>query len=1190
MVSDKKVIEKYNKFKKEYDSKKINELLDVIRRFDGDSELYDFFSRYTSMQKFIEMAYKDNDFEKVNKYIDGFNNNLAKVYEGKSKEAISGFNDVLDDIIGDIEEDTIAKLDEVKRDSDAPEEVKEQIRKIDEYIENRDKTMEGSEVSLLVACQRELDSILAQYSSRPELTEDMKSRIEEAVDIKMREIQEEKGKAQKNVTSYNIAELKEYNEISDKIDSVVTKNQIESDAHEATKRSVEQDLAAVKGYLDIPELSVNYEECKNDYDVVAQASEKIAESANFDREAQQSILDGMLEVIENANIVANTEYDRYLSFGSDISELERTRATLLNEMNELNLALDMLRSNSGLVEEVPDAIKQQIDEIEEKYNQRVNQYYSINSRINVLNDKKEKVKEDVSEKLNKEYESNETRISDKPKIKIGFFDKVKDVFTKGAASMKKKQTALMDTYVKPKLEVTKAGLKESEERCQNQGVISRAKNTSMRAKAAIMAGIALISSGARQIEEVPLTAEDFSQSIIGTHYELVDNDEKSALETSTSVAVEDFYKSYGSKINKLVEEKGYNETEKEVIVSNLVSTWQNYEENSKILDFSLNGNGNTRDDELNQIIDNLNQKVINFDCEKNAKVNGVIIGGYTRYHKNGTDDVIINTNYITSFKHEMQHVNMGYVGCQMNFINPAKMDIFFAEGAANYSKVLVQDNFIQSGGFTSYLNLMPTYTMLNTIVGEDTIKNWSENDWEDPNFDLCGAIISKIQENCNVDQKTAEKYLQTLENSLEFDKTWDLPLAEGENLTEYQKSGLKAYEKTKNQTPEKRFQALQNQTLDLLGRQLDMAKSQEEIDVITKKMNALTLFSIDYTSKFTGKKGDKLEINFNHYEDAINNKKANELISDVFSKTETNLSKGEFTEAVQSKNNDVISYIDSLETERAEEIKQAEEQKRAEEEAKKQAEEQKRAEEEAKKQAEEQKRAEEEAQKQAEEQKRAEEEAQKQAEEQKRAEEEAQKQAEEQKRAEEEAQKQAEEQKHVEEEAQKQAEEQKRDEEEAKKDRVESAREEQAKFDGVISSNKIAQIVMEAQRKAERDGRLGEKMKAEKQVSNDENRESKEESKEENDITESDIIRSEASKNLIDKVQNMKSRDSLGRIKAEIVMKLNDGEISHGEAQHIAKKLNEQLMTIDDKKQDIDISENKKYSQEPPKKDDEICM
>ena len=90
-------------------------MLDVIRRFDGNSELYDFFSRYTSMQKFIEMAYKENDFEKVDKYIDGFNNNLAKVYEGKSKEAISGFNDVLDDIIGEIEEDTKAKLDEIKK-------------------------------------------------------------------------------------------------------------------------------------------------------------------------------------------------------------------------------------------------------------------------------------------------------------------------------------------------------------------------------------------------------------------------------------------------------------------------------------------------------------------------------------------------------------------------------------------------------------------------------------------------------------------------------------------------------------------------------------------------------------------------------------------------------------------------------------------------------------------------------------------------------------------------------------------------------------------------------------------------------------------------------------------------------------------------------------------------------------------
>ena len=1128
MVSNKKIIEKYNKFKKEYDSKKINELLDVIRRFDGNSELYDFFSRYTSMQKFIEMAYKENDFEKVDKYIDGFNNNLAKVYEGKSKEAISGFNDVLDDIIGDIEEDTKAKLDEIKKDNDAPDEVKEQIKKIDEYIENRDKTMEGSEVSLLVACQRELDGIMAKYS-RPELTDDIRARIEEAVDIKMREIQEEKDKAQKNVTSYDIAELKEYNEISEKIDSVVTKNQIESDVHEATKKSVEQDLSAVKGYLDIPEVSVNYEECKNDYDVVAQASEKIAESANFDREAQQSILDGMLEVIENANIVANTEYDRYLSFGSDVSELERTRATLLNEMNELNLALDMLKSNSGLVEEVPDAIKQKIDEIEEKYNQRVNQYYSINSRINVLNDKKEKVKEDVSEKLNKEYESNETRISDRPKIKIGFFDKVKDVFTKGAASMKKKQVALMDTYVKPKLEVTKAGLKESEERCENPNVISRAKNNSMRVKAAIMAGISLISSGARQIEEAPFTAEDFSQSIISTDYELVDNpmfgykihiakdnEGKNALETSTSVAVEDFYKSHGAKINKLVEEKGYDETEKEVIVSNLISTWQNYHENSKILDFSLNGTDNTRDDVINQIIDNLDQKVVNFDCEKDAKVNGVIIGGYTRYHKDGKDDVIINTNYTKSFSHEMQHVNMGYVGCQMNFINPTKMDIFFSEGAANYSKVLVQENFIQSGGFTSYFNLMPTYTMLNTIVGENTIKNWSENDWQDPNFDLCDAIISKIQENCKVDQKTAEKYLQTLENSLEFDKSWNLPLAEEKNLTDYQKSGLKAYEKTKNQTPEEKFESLQNQTLDLLGRQLDMAKSQEEIDVITKKMNALTLFSIDYTTKYTGKTGNTLEKNSNHYEDAVKNEKANELISDIYSRTETNLSKEEFTEAVQSKNNDVISYIDSLEVEKKEAIKQAEEQKRAEEEAQKQAEEQKRAEEE----------------------------------------------------------------------AQKQAEEQKRAEEQAKKDRIESARKEQAKYDAAISLSQNAQIVMEAQKKAERDGRLGENMKVEKQVSNNENRDSKEE----NDITESDIIRSEASKNLIDKVQNMKSRDSLGKIKAEIVMKFSNGEISHSEAAHIAKKLNEQLVLINDKKRDIDISENKKYSQEPPKKDDEICM
>ena len=1137
MVSNKKIIEKYNKFKKEYDSKKINELLDVIRRFDGNSELYDFFSRYTSMQKFIEMAYKENDFEKVDKYIDGFNNNLAKVYEGKSKEAISGFNDVLDDIIGDIEEDTKTKLDEIKKDNDAPDEVKEQIKKIDEYIENRDKTMEGSEVSLLVACQRELDGIMAKYS-RPELTEDIRARIEEAVDIKMREIQEEKDKAQKDVTSYDIAELKEYNDISEKIDSVITKNQIESDVHEATKKSVEQDLSAVKGYLDIPEVSVNYEECKNDYDVVAQASEKIAESANFDREAQQSILDGMLEVIENANIVANTEYDRYLSFGSDVSELERTRATLLNEMNELNLALDMLKSNSGLVEEVPDAIKQKIDEIEEKYNQRVNQYYSINSRINVLNDKKEKVKEDVSEKLNKEYESNETRISDRPKIKIGFFDKVKDVFTKGAASMKKKQVALMDTYVKPKLEVTKAGLKESEERCENPNVISRAKNNSMRVKAAIMAGISLISSGARQIEEAPFTAEDFSQSIISTDYELVDNEGKNALETSTSVAVEDFYKSHGAKINKLVEEKGYDETEKEVIVSNLISTWQNYHENSKILDFSLNGTDNTRDDVINQIIDNLDQKVVNFDCEKDAKVNGVIIGGYTRYHKDGKDDVIINTNYTKSFSHEMQHVNMGYVGCQMNFINPTKMDIFFSEGAANYSKVLVQENFIQSGGFTSYFNLMPTYTMLNTIVGENTIKNWSENDWQDPNFDLCDAIISKIQENCKVDQKTAEKYLQTLENSLEFDKSWNLPLAEEKNLTDYQKSGLKAYEKTKNQTPEEKFESLQNQTLDLLGRQLDMAKSQEEIDVITKKMNALTLFSIDYTTKYTGETGNTLEKNSNHYEDAVKNEKANELISDIYSRTETNLSKEEFTEAVQSKNNDVISYIDSLENERAEEIKQAEEQKRAEEEAKKQAEEQKRAEEEAKKQAEEQKRAEEEAKKQAEEQKRAE--------------------------------------------------------EQAKKDRIENARKEQAKYDAAISSSKNAQIVITAKMQAEKEGKLGENMKVEKQVSNNENRdikeESKKDSKEENDITESDIIRSEASKNLIDKVQNMKSRDSLGKIKAEIVMKFSNGEISHSEAAHIAKKLNEQLLLINDKKRDIDISENKKYSQEPPKKDNEICM
>ena len=1138
MVSNKKIIEKYNKFKKEYDSKKINELLDVIRRFDGNSELYDFFSRYTSMQKFIEMAYKENDFEKVDKYIDGFNNNLAKVYEGKSKEAISGFNDVLDDIIGDIEEDTKAKLDEIKKDNDAPDEVKEQIKKIDEYIENRDKTMEGSEVSLLVACQRELDGIMAKYS-RPELTEDIRARIEEAIDIKMREIQEKKDKAQKNVTSYDIAELKEYNEISEKIDSVITKNQIESDVHEATKKSVEQDLSAVKGYLDIPEVSVNYEECKNDYDVVAQASEKIAESANFDREAQQSILDGMLEVIENANIVANTEYDRYLSFGSDISELERTRATLLNEMNELNLNLDMLRSDSGLVEEVPDAIKQQIDEIEEKYSQRVNQYYSINSRINVLNDKKEKVKEDVSEKLNKEYESNETRISDKPKIKIGFFDKVKDVFTKGAASMKKKQVALMDTYVKPKLEVTKAGLKESEERCENQGIISRAKNTSMRAKAAIMAGIALISSGAKQIEEVPLTAEDFSQSIISTHYELVDNEEKSALETSTSIAVEDFYKSYGDKIDKLVEEKGYDETEKEVIVSNLISTWQNYDENSKLFDFSLNGTSKTRDDELNQIIDNLDQKVVDFECEKDLKHKGVLLGGLTTY-KSDKMTVQVNTDYEDAFKHEMQHVNMGCDGCQLNFINPRKMNAFFCEGAAEYSKALMIGDFLQIGGFYSYVNIMPAYTMLNTIVGEDNIKNWSENNWSDPNFDLCGAIISKIQENCNVDQKTAETYLQTLENSLQFKKSlefgqdWDSLLANGENLTEYQKSGLKLYEETKDQTTEEKFESLQNQTLDLLGKQLDMAKSQEEIDMITKKMNALTLFSIDYTTKYTGETGNTLEKNSNHYEDAVKNKKANELISDIYSRTETNLSKEEFTEAVQSKNSDVISYIGSLEVEKTEAIKQAEEQKRAEEEA--------------------------------------------------------QKQAEEQKRAEEEAQKQAEEQKRAEEEAQKQAEEQKRAEEEAKKDRIESARKEQAKFDGAISSNKNAQIVMESQRKAQRDGRLGEKMKAEKQVSNDENRDSKEENKEEKDITESDIIRSESSKNLIDKIQDMKSRDSLGRIKAEIVMKLENGEISPSEAAHIAKKLNEQLVIIDDKKRDIDISENKKYSQEPPKKDDEICM
>ena len=1134
MVSNKKIIEKYNKFKKEYDSKKINELLDVIRRFDGNSELYDFFSRYTSMQKFIEMAYKENDFEKVDKYIDGFNNNLAKVYEGKSKEAISGFNDVLDDIIGEIEEDTKAKLDEIKKDNDAPDEVKEQIKKIDEYIENRDKTMEGSEVSLLVACQRELDGIMAKYS-RPELTDDIRARIEEAVDIKMREIQEEKDKAQKNVTSYDIAELKEYNEISEKIDSVVTKNQIESDVHEATKKSVEQDLSAVKGYLDIPEVSVNYEECKNDYDVVAQASEKIAESANFDREAQQSILDGMLEVIENANIVANTEYDRYLSFGSDVSELERTRATLLNEMNELNLALDMLRSNSGLVEEVPDAIKQKIDEIEEKYNQRVNQYYSINSRINVLNDKKEKVKEDVSDKLNKEYESNETRISDRPKIKIGFFDKVKDVFTKGAASMKKKQVALMDTYVKPKLEVTKAGLKESEERCENPNVISRAKNNSMRGKAAIMAGISLISSGARQIEEAPLTAEDFSQSIISTDYKLVDNEGKNALETSTSVAVEDFYKSHGAKINKLVEEKGYDETEKEVIVSNLISTWQNYGENAELFDFSLNGTSNTRDDELNQIIDNLDQIVADFDCEKDLKHKGVLLGGLTTY----TGDkmkVQVNTDYADAFKHEMQHVNMGSQRCQMNFINPRKMYTFFAEGAANYSNALMIEDFLQIGGFYTYVNIMPTYTMLNTIVGEDNIKSWSENNWSDPNFDLCGAITSKIQENCNVDQKTAETYLQTLENSLQFKKSlqfgqdWDSLLANGENLTEYQKSGLKLYEETKNQTTEEKFESLQNQTLDLLGRQLDMAKSQEEIDVITKKMNALTLFSIDYTTKYTGKTGNTLEKNSNHYEDAVKNEKANGLISDIYSRTETNLSKEEFTEAVQSKNNDVISYIDSLEVEKTEAIRQAEEQKRAEEEA--------------------------------------------------------QKQAEEQKRAEEEAQKQAEEQKRAEEEAQKQAEEQKRAEEQAKKDRIESAREEQAKYDAAISSSKNAQIVITAKMQAEKEGKLGENMKVKKQVSNNENRDSKEE----NDITESDIIRSEASKSLIDKVQNMKSRDSLGKIKAEIVMKFSNGEISHSEAAHIAKKLNEQLVLINDKKRDIDISENKKYSQEPPKKDDEICM
>ena len=100
----------------------------------------------------------------------------------------------------------------------------------------------------------------------------------------------------------------------------------------------------------------------------------------------------------------------------------------------------------------------------------------------------------------------------------------------------------MDTYVKPKLEVTKAGLKESEERCENPNVISRAKNNSMRVKAAIMAGISLISSGARQIEEAPFTAEDFSQSIISTDYQLVDGDEKSTLETLTSVTVEDFYK------------------------------------------------------------------------------------------------------------------------------------------------------------------------------------------------------------------------------------------------------------------------------------------------------------------------------------------------------------------------------------------------------------------------------------------------------------------------------------------------------------------------------------------------------------------------------------------------------------------------------------------------------------------------
>lgn len=70
---------------------------------------------------------------------------------------------------------------------------------------------------------------------------------------------------------------------------------------------------------------------------------------------------------------------------------------------------------------------------------------------------------------------------------------------------------------------------------------------------------------------------------------------------------------------------------------------------------------------------------------------------------------------------------------------------------------------------------------------------------------------------------------------MEFGQDWDSLLANGENLTEYQKSGLKLYEETKDQTTEEKFKSLQNQTLDLLGKQLDMAKSQEEIDVITKR-------------------------------------------------------------------------------------------------------------------------------------------------------------------------------------------------------------------------------------------------------------------------------------------------------------------------------------------------------------------